>query len=98
MASEQEIRDRIVLLEAALDEIGVGSPTLYALGMGARSELQSLLDDHQPSMAEVITDHADKHRALGWWNETMDAHDDVGTSPVAPERSEGDIDEVGGTT
>lgn len=56
--TEREIRDHIALLRDSLEAIGVGSPTLSALGYGAMLELESLLGLHRYSIAEILGNHA----------------------------------------
>lgn len=57
--NDREIADRITFLRGKLEQIGVGSPTLSALGYGAMLELESLLGLHRYSIAEILSNDAD---------------------------------------
>lgn len=57
--NDREIADRIAFLRDKLEQIGIGSPTLSALGYGAMLELESLLGLHRYSIAEILGDHAE---------------------------------------
>ncbi len=57
--TDREIADRIALLRGQLEQIGIGSPTLSALGYGAMLELESLLGLHRYSIAEILGNDAD---------------------------------------
>ncbi len=57
--NDREIADRIALLRGQLEQIGIGSPTLSALGYGAMLEMESLLGLHRYSIAEILGGQAD---------------------------------------